>query len=816
MPTIWQDLKYGLRILVRSPGFAAVAILTLALGIGANTGIFSVVYAALLRQLPYSQPDRLIALSEVRDPSEKFWDSSYPDFLDWQKQAKSFTSLAGFNIDGFVFHGAGEPQILQAAQASANFFATLGVRPILGRDFAPGDDVVISEDTSVSPKVALLTYSFWRTQFSGDPHIVGRSMQLDNSSVSIIGVLPRDFEFAPTRNAQIWVPLHISGSMAARRSLRWMPCIGRLAPGVSQQQARAEMDSITARLAAAYPQANATIQVLMSPLRERIIGPVQALLWILFGAVGFVLLIACVNVANLMMVRASGRRREFAIRTALGASRGRLISQMLTESLILSLAGGALGFVFAQWGTSALIAGIPEQLAFSLPFLQDTHPNVAILAFLCAIAVITGVLFGLAPALQVSRERVGDALKQETRTAVGGTGSRLRDVLVVAEIAFSLVLLAGAGLAVRSLVALLHRDPGFDTHNLLTFAVNLPDNSYPKDADAIRFELQFRRQLAATSGILGVADTSVVPLTNSGNSVRFVIEGKPVQPGHEDESLIRDVSPGYFSTLKIPLIAGRPFDDAADSAAAPNHAIVNEAWVKRYLNGENPIGKRFRFTMSATQPYREIVGVVGNIADSQLDSPDEPALFLPFGQDANNYMDFVVRTTGNPVVALGQVRAALSQIDQQLFPIQPQTMDQIIDQSPAVFLRRYPSYLIGCFAALALLLASIGLYGLVSYSVSERTREIGVRVALGAQQEDVLRLVLSHGLRLAVVGVVVGIVAALGITRLMSSLLYNVQASDPVTFFGVAVLLSLVGLLACYMPARRALRVDPVVALRHE
>jgi len=813
--TIWKDLKYGLRILARSPGFAAIAILTLALGIGANTGIFSVVYAALLRQLPYSQPSRLITLGEVRDASEKYWNVAYPDFLDWQQQAKSFSSIAGFNGDGFVFRGAGEPEILQGAQATTNFFSTLGVRPIFGRDFAPGDEVILSTDDTASPRVALLTYGFWRTHFGSDPHVVGRSIQLDGSSVSIIGVLPREFQFAPAGKADVWVPLHIPKDMATRRSLRWMPAFGRLAPGVTPKQARAEMDAITARLAAAYPQANAAIQVQMIPLRERIVGQIQGLLWILFGAVGFVLLIACANVANLLMVRASGRRREFAVRVALGASRRRLISQMLTESLILSLAGGALGILVAKWGTAALIAAIPEQLASSMPFLQDMHPNAAVLAFLFGIAVLTGILFGLAPAFQASHEKVGDALKEETRTSVG-VHSRMRDVLVVSEIAFSLVLLAGAGLVVRSLVALLHRNPGFDTSNVLTFSVNLPSNSYPKDPDSVRFEHEFRTRLAAAPGIAGVGDTSIVPLTGGGNSVRFVVEGEVVQPGHENESAIRDVSPGYFSALKIPLIAGRFFDDAADSDTAPKHAIVNQAWVKRYLNGQNAIGKRFKFTLSATQPYREIVGVVGNIADAQLDSADEPALFLPSGQDANSYISFVVRTAANPVAALGQVRQTLTQIDPQLFAIQPLTMDQIIDQSPSVFLRRYPSYLIGCFAGLALLLAAMGLYGLISYSVSQRTREIGVRVALGAQQGDVLRLVLAHGLRLVAVGVGVGVVAALGITQLMSSLLYGVRAYDPITFGGVAVLLALIALLACYLPARRALRVDPMVALRYE
>jgi predicted permease len=815
MFAIWQDLRYAIRILAKSPGFALVAILTLALGIGGNTAIFSVVYVALLRPLPYSQPDRLITLSEVRDPADKYWDVSYPDILDWRQQSRAFASLAGFNPDGFVFRGQAAPQVLQAAQATPNFFATLGVKPILGRDFTTGDDVIASTDAA-APKVVLLTYKFWRAQFGGDPRVVGRGIQLDTSSVTIIGVLPRDFEFAPAGKAEVWVPLHIGSDMGGRRSLRWMRCLGRLAPGVSQQRAREEMDSITARLAIQYPSEDAAVHVVMIPLRERIVGQIEALLWILFGAVGFVLLIACANIANLLMVRANSRRREFAIRVALGAGRGRLVSQMLTESLLLSLAGGALGFIAAQWGTSALVAAIPEQLLSGMPLLQDARPNAIVVAFLCAVAVLTGILFGLAPLLQLSQHKVGDALKEETRASAGSGHTRLRDVLVVGEIAFSIVLLAGAGLVLKSLSALLHRNPGFDTQNLLTFGVNLPDNSYPKKADGVRFEKQFRDRLSDTPGILAVAEISAVPLTDTGNSVRFVIAGRPVQTGHEDESLIRDVSPGYFSTLKIPLIAGRFFNDAADSADAPKHAIVNQAWVNKYLRGENPIGKRFRFTMSAAQPYREIVGVVGNIADSQLDSAEEPALFVPFGQDANSFMNFVVRTAGNSAIALGQARNTLSQIDPLLFPILPQTMDQIIDQSPSVFLRRYPSYLIGCFAGMALLLATIGLYGLISYSVSQRTREIGIRMALGARQEDVLRLVLAHGFRLAITGLVAGIVVALALTQLMSSLLYGVHATDPATFGAVAVLLAVIAILACYIPARRAMGVDPVVALRHE
>ncbi|HLJ41523.1 MAG TPA: ABC transporter permease, partial [Candidatus Acidoferrales bacterium] len=545
-------------------------------------------------------------------------------------------------------------------------------------------------------------------------------------------------------------------------------------------------------------------------------GQIQALLLILFGAVGLVLLIACANVANLLMVRAAGRRREFAIRAALGASRGRLVSQLLTESLMLAAAGGALGFLAAQWGTSLLVTAIPEQLLASMPFLRDTQPNSVILVFLCGVALLTGILFGLAPALQVSHEKVGDALKEETRTSAGGMRTRLRDALVIAEIAFSLVLLVGAGLMVKSLGALLHRNPGFDTQNLMTFGVNLPSASYPKDPDAIRFDKEFSYRVASLPGVAGIANTSVVPLSGGGNSIRFIIEGQSVATGHENECDIRDVSSNYFTVMKIPVVAGRAFDDSVDSAAAPKHVIVNQAWVKEYFHGENPIGKRIKFTFSPTQPYREIVGVVGNIADAQLDSPEQPALFCPFAQDANSYINYIVRAAGNPASVLGAIRSALRGTDSQLFPIQPLTMDEIIAQSPSVFLRRYPSYLIGSFAALALILAMIGLYGLISYSVSQRTRELGIRIALGAQERDVMRLVMGQGARLAVIGVAVGIVAGLALTQLMRSLLFGVNAADPVTFGAVAILLTAVAILACYIPARRAMRTDPIVALRYE
>ena len=817
LENLLNDIRYGLRILFANPGFSIIAMLTIALGIGANTAIFSVVYAALIRPLPYSQPERLITLTELRpqqagaaDVNKQTWDNSYPDYLDWTHQCKSFQALAGFSGDGFVLFGAGEPEPILGAQATVNFFSTLGVKPFLGRDFAAGEDI------AAGPRVALLSYGSWIRRFGGDPNILGRSIQLDDKSVSIIGVLPRAFEFAPRGNAEIWVPLHIEKDMLTRRSLRWMPVIGRLAEGTTQRQAQAEMNSITASLAAAYPQENGSIQVFMVPLRERIVGQVQPLLLILFGAVGFVLLIACANVMNLFLVRTAGRRREFHIRAALGAGRGRLISQVLAESLMLAAAGGVLGLILAEWGTSLLIAAIPDTLLAFTPFLRDAHTNLAVLAFLAIAVIFTGIAFGLAPALQISRGQESETLKEETRASAGGVRTRLRGVLVVAEIAFSLVLLIGSGLMVKSLTAVLNRDPGFDAKNLLTFSVNLPPTTYPKDPDAIRFDKEFTERLSALPGVAGVASNSVVPLTGNGASIRFVVEGQPVEKGHENECNIRDVSNNYFSVMKIPLRSGRLFDDSADSTTAPQHVIVNEAWAKEYLHGQDPIGKRIKFTYSPKENYREIVGVVGNTADAGLDSPDEPSLFLPFAQDTNSFINYVVRTGSNPPSAVGEARAALHAIDPQLVMIQPFTMDQIIAQSPSVFLRRYPSYLIGSFAALALILAMIGLYGLVSYSVSQRTRELGIRIALGAQQKDVMRLVLGEGAGLTILGLVFGLLAALGITQLMRSLLFGVSALDPVTFASVSVVLALVAVVACCIPARRAMHTDPAAALRYE
>ena len=820
MGRLWQNLRYGLRMLTKSPGFTAVTVLTLALGIGANTAIFSVVYSALLRPLPYHEPDRLVTIGEGRqqakDNEALSSNSSNPDFVDWQKTAKSFQSLTAYSFGAYTLAGNGEPKNVFTTEVKGNFFTTLGVQPALGRLFRDGEDV------PDGPHVAVLTNGYWRSDFGGDPSVIGRTIELDNKPATIVGVLPRDFQFVPGNNP-VWVPMHPGTDATTRRSLRWLSVIGRLAPGVGMKQAQAEMDAITAQLAREYPQYDGSVFIAMRTLRYKVVGKIQPLLLILLGAVGFVLLIACANVANLMMTRSVGRRREFAIRTAVGASRGQLFAQLLTESLLLSAVGAGAGFLFAQWGVSMLVAAIPNATLQALPNLREAGTNLPILAFLAGVTVFTAVIFGLAPALAASRAGAGDALKDESRGGTSTAHTRLRNAFVVAEIAISLVLLVGAGLMLQSLRALLHQNPGFDPEHLLTFSVNLPDSSYPSQKDypfdspaAIQFEHQYSDRLRNLPGVESVAVTSAVPIGGSGGTIRFLVEGRPTEAGQEDECDIITVTPGYFPTLKVPLIHGRLFSEAADSHDAAWTLIVNQAFVNKYFPNEEPVGKRIRFTFNAKEPFRQIVGVAGNVAQDDLAGPPSPIIYYPNDQGPSTYLTYMIRTAGEPAAFVGSVQAALHDMDKQLPLIQPQSMDEITNQTPAVFMRRYPSYLIGSFAGLALILAMIGLYGLLSFTVMQRTREIGIRVALGAQQRDILRLVLQQGIRATVAGIAVGVLAGMALTRLMASLLFGVKATDAVTFAAVGALLVLVAMAACYIPARRAMSVDPLTALRHE
>jgi putative ABC transport system permease protein len=819
MATLTQNLRYAIRAFSNSPGFAVVVVLTLALGIGANTAIFSVVYSALLRPLPYREPGKLFHLGESRTQAEYATTGaqvSYPDYLDWKHAAKSIQSFAAYSGDAFTIAAAGEPKNTFAAQVTPSFFSTLGVKPALGRDFLE------DEMRSDGPHVTVLTDGFWRTEFGADPNVIGRIIRIDGKPATIVGVLPRDFEFAPARSAPVWVPIHQTGDPITRRSLHWLSVFGRLAPGVTPDQARAELQSISTRLSREYPKENSSVYFVMESLNEQVVGKVRPILLILLGAVGFVLLITCANVANLVMTRSIGRRKEFAVRSALGASRGSLLTQLLTESLLLSFAGAAVGLVGAQWGVDLLIAAIPETLLRGTPYLRNAGINLPVLLFLCGVTVLTGILFGLAPGLHASRTSLNDVLKDESRSGTSGGQARLRNALVIAEISISLVLLVSAGLLLRSLHALLRQDPGFNLHNVLAFSVNLPDSAYPSDktppyysAAAVRFDHEFTQRLRSLPGVIDVGQTSGIPASGGSGTIRFVVEGRTTALGQEDECQIITVSTGYFSSLKIPLLEGR-FFNATDRQDAPGTVVVSRAFVKAYLSGENPIGKRIRFTYSAQNPFLQIVGVAGDTASIDIAAPPPAIIYTANDQGPSTYLSYLVRAAGEPAAFVGTARAALHEMDPQLPMIQPQSLEQIANQSPSVFLRRYPSYIIGSFAALALILAVVGLYGLISHMVLQRTREIGIRVALGAQRRDILRMVLRQGIVATVAGVAIGIVAALALTRLLSSLLFGVTPGDWVTFLSVTVLLLLVAVVACSIPARRAMRVDPIVALRYE
>jgi len=816
MRTILRNLRYGGRMLRNSPGFTAVVTLTLALGIGANTAIFSAVYSALLRPLPYRDAERLFTLGEGRRQFADSTQASYPDFLDWTRTAKSFESIAGFSGDAFTFVTGGEPENTFAAQVTPNFFSTLGVKPFLGRSFFPGE---LQRD---GPHVAILSHAFWRSQFGGDPNIVGRVIRLDNHAVTIVGVLPEEFEFAPARSAPIWVPLHPGIDLATRRSLRWLNVVARLAPGVTEHQARAEMTGITAQLARAYPKEDGAIVVGITSLREVIVGKIRLLLLVLLAAVGFVLLITCANVANLLMTRAIGRRKEFAVRAALGATRGDLLGQLLAESMLLSAVGAAVGLLAAHWGIDALIAAIPTGQLQSMPFLQNAGINPTVLGFLCGVALLTAFLFGLAPAFTASQSALNERLKEETRGGTSGTQGRLRNALVVAEIAISLVLLAGAGLMLQSLRVLLRQNPGFDITHVLTFSVNLPGSSYPSAKEypfdspsALRFERKFRDRLQSLPGVVNAASATGIPANGGSGTIRFVVEGRPSVTGQEDECDILSIDANYFSTLKIELASGR-FFGPHDSPDSPPVVVVNRAFVKAYLSDGDPIGKRIRYTFNAREPFRQIVGVVGDTAQDDLAAPPPPVIYDLNDQDSSTYLTFLVRTGGDPLAFVNAARAALREMDPQLPMIGPITLEQVAGASASVFLRRYPSYLIGTFAGLALILAMVGLYGMIAHTVLQRTREFGIRLTLGAQRRDILRLVLRQALGTSLAGASIGVVTGLWVTRLMTNLLYGVKPGAWAPFAAAAILIVLVALTASLIPAGRAIKVDPMRALRNE
>ncbi|HST53137.1 MAG TPA: ABC transporter permease [Pyrinomonadaceae bacterium] len=800
MRTIWQDVRYGFRMLLKSRSFTLVALVALALGIGANTAIFSVVNAVLLRPLPYRDPARLVTV--LHDG----WKPVAPaNFLDWREQTRVFDSMAAAQVWGPSLTGHDEPEQLHALQLSANMFDVLGVSASLGRTFAEG------EDQPGRDHVVVLSDGIWRRRFGGDRKIVGQQIMLDGEAYTVAGVMPPDFQFAPfwATKAELWSPLSLAARVNDRRgqSLR---VFARLKKGVTREQAQADMDAINRRLADEYPEANKGLTVAVDSLHEKAVGNARPALLVLLGAVGFVLLIACANVANLLMARAAARRKEIAVRLALGASRLRVVRQLLTESVMLSLAGGAAGLLLAVWGVDALVALGPE----ALPRTQTVGLDASVLLFTLALSVVTGLLFGLAPALQTTKPDLNESLKDRSRGATAGRRrDRVRRLLVVAEVALSLVLLVGGGLMLRSFLRLTSVDPGFDPRGVLTMTVSLAGSSHKTDAERAAFFEQLLAQVKTLPGVKSASAINHLPLGGDVWTLGFKVEGRPEPPpGQKQGAVYRVVRPEYFHTMGATLLKGRDFnvsDDAEDAGVV----IVNEAFARATWPGEEALGKRI--TVSDETKPREIVGVVRDLKQGEWTSAPKPEMYLPHAQAASpSAMTIVARTDGDPLKLARPVQAQVWAIDKNLPVSDVSSMEDVI--SGSVGPQRFNALLLGVFAAAALLLAVVGVYGVMSYTVAERTHEIGARMALGAQARDVLRLVVGQGLALALVGLVVGLVAALALTRLMSGMLYGVSATDPLVFGGVALVLALAALLACLVPARRATKVDPMVALRYE
>lgn len=807
MQALLQDLRYGARTLWKNPGFTLIAVVTLSLGIGANTAIFTVVNAALLRGLPYRAPERLVHLFETT-PQKAFAqrEFSYPDYQDYQR-SQAFEGLGAYTGGGGILTGRGEPQRIFAPAASANFFSVLGVEPLLGRTFREGEDKPGAE------RVTVLTYGMWRRVFGGDPGVIGQTLTVSNNQYTVVGVLPPSFQFA-LRQADLWLPYQPTPNQLSRRFMHGTNLIGRLRPGVSLEQANAETSAITQRIAEEHKESHAGTLLLLTPLQEQVTGSVKPALLALLAAVGFVLLMVCANVASLLLARSLARQKEIALRAALGATRVRIIRQLLTEATLLSSLGGLGGLLVAGLGLDALMAALPQNQLAAMPFFETLRLDPGILLFALALALLTGLVFGLAPALQASRLDLQVALKDGGRASGGVAGQRLRSALVGSEIALAVVLLVGAGLMMKSLLRLMQVNLGFDPTNVLTMTVVLPAGKYTDPNRMVAYYQQAQERLAALPGVTGAGAVSQLPL-QPGNTTRFIIEGEPAPPpGQETEANIRVASANYFQALGIPLAQGRNFAES-DKADATRVAIINQSLAEKLFGGRSAVGRRLLFPSFPNQSV-EIVGVVGDVKTTGLDQAVRPVLYYPFTQNASIATNLVLRAKADAAAVANAARSECRALEPDVAIFNVQTMETLIAQTPAAFMRRAPAWLTGIFAGVALLLAALGVYGVVSYSVSQRTREIGVRMALGARGADILKLVLRQGLSLTLIGVGSGTVAALALTRWLDSLLYEVSARDPLTFALVIGALTLVSLLACYIPARRAAKVEPVVSLRHE
>ena len=804
METLLKDIRHGIRSLVRNPGFTAIAVITLALGIGANTAIFSVVNAVLLRPLPFDDPDSIVWVWDTQ-PQLPTAPASVPDFLDWKEQNRSFAHLAAFQ-SGMMFVDTGEgTQDTPVGLVTPETFSLFHVSPILGRTFT--DEETLPERF----RVAVLSQSMWQKTFGADPKVLGRTIQLSGAAYTIIGVMPAGFSF-PDR-AQIWRPFVIDPAKLDRGP-HFLHVVGRLKPGVTLAQAQADMSAIAARLAQQYPEKIAGHGVKLEPLTTVVVGDIGLALYVLLGAVGFVLLIACANLANLMLARLGARQKEIAVRTALGASRWRIVRQLLIESIVLAVAGGAAGLLLAIWAVSWVVS----LSADTIPRVHEISVDPRVAGFTLLASVATGVLFGLAPALHVSRPDLTDALKESGRTTAGLRRTRLRSVLVMSEVALSLVLLVGAGLMIRSFAKLNQIDPGLNPDRVLTLGVTLLNSRYPADEQVGSVYAQILERAAAAPGVVSAAAITDLPLSGSNTSDSFTIEGRPaIAKEAEPMTEYRVVTPRYFESMSIPVLAGRDFAES-DTRQSPNVVVINDTFARRHFAGENPLGHRLKLQGQERDPLL-IVGIVGDVRDFGLDEQPPPELYVPFLQDplSTTYqrsMTIVARTNADPGAIAGSLRTSLTSVDKDLPVYSVKPMTEYLRDS--LSRRRFNMILLMIFSGVALVLAAVGIYGVISYGVTQRTHELGIRMALGAQQRDVLKLVVRQAMIVALGGVGIGLLASLALTRLIKSLLFNVGVTDPLTFVAIAALMSMIALLACLIPARRATKVDPLVALRYE
>jgi len=815
--TLLQDLRYALRMLRNNPGFAAVAILTLALGIGANTAIFSVIDSVLLRPLPYQDPAGLVMVWENNSQHPNPHNTvSPPDFLDWQSRNSAFAEMSAIFDQHANLTGNGLPQEVVLEDVSANFFSVLGVNPILGPGFT-------SENGRAGhDKVVIISYGFWKERFGSDTEIIGKTLVLNGHPLAVVGVAPQNFTWFIKDGSftgakpEMWSPFVFPASFSNRKDIgRFLSVVARLKPGVTAAQAQSQMNAIAARIAEEYPDFNGYWGANVVPVHDQISGELRPALLILFGAVAFVLLIACANVSSLLLARASAREREIAVRTAMGASPWRIASQLLTESVLLALIGGAIGVALAIWGTDLLLAVSPRNLLD----LRSIPIDWRVLTFAAGATLIAGLLFGFLPSYISAHSGISETLKEGGRGSSAGIKRRfVRSAFVVAQMCLALVLLAGSGLLIRSFIRLVGVDPGFDASHLLTFKISLPSSKYKTDPVQLAFFQQLLARISRLPGVSSASMDSFPPFSGLGAATGVHVLSQPERSLMDlPVAAVRVVGADYFPTMQIPLRAGRLFNNK-ELTEERHVVLINQAFADQYLHGVNPLGQKAVIYMKSLEESQntpsEIIGVVGDVRQMGLDTPAEPTVYWPHPELVMSGMTILVRTANDPLTLVSAVRNELQQMD----PEQPMaaiaTMDELL--SGSLSRSRFTMLVLGVFAALALVLASVGIYGVIAYSVTQRTQEFGIRIALGASRRDVLRLVLGQGTRLTLLGIGMGIVAALVVTRLMATLLYGISATDPVTFTAVALLLALVALAACYIPARRATRVDPIVALRYE